>query len=401
MKLVYVANARIPSEKANAYQILQMCQALAEVGLEVELVYPRRRPFASEGEIEKYYGFIPRFRLTARPCLDLQPEASRFGSLSLPYQLAFLIQSWTFVRSVTSYLGQSGADVFYSRDLYSLRALMGSKKQNRRRFFYEAHSVPKRPWGRWLARSVLQRIAGIVVLTGYLKERYIALGISPERILVAPDGVDLRRFQIEGSPQEIRSMLGLPRDQKIIGYVGRFHTMGMEKGMTELIRAFALTNSHRINSALCLVGGPEVWMPRFVDQAQRAGVDPGRIIMVKTVPPAQIPLYLRALDVCVMPSPANEFFSYYTSPLKLFEYMAAGRAIVATDLPSIREILQHGRNAILVRPGDPHALAEGILTLLENPELAQRISQQAARDVVQYSWENRAKRILSFVKEPS
>ena len=84
-------------------------------------------------------------------------------------------------------------------------------------------------------------------------------------------------------------------------------------------------------------------------------------------------------------------------PLKLFEYMAAGVPILATDLPSIREVLRHGENAWLIPPGDPKALAEGIRHLLENPELARRLAERARGDVQKYTWKHRAETILRLV----
>ena len=88
----------------------------------------------------------------------------------------------------------------------------------------------------------------------------------------------------------------------------------------------------------------------------------------------------------------------HTSPLKLFEYMAAGRPIVASDLPSLREVLRHGDNAWLVQPDDPAALAQGIQHLLAEPALAARLAAQAQEEVQAYTWEQRAERILSFVE---
>jgi glycosyltransferase involved in cell wall biosynthesis len=77
----------------------------------------------------------------------------------------------------------------------------------------------------------------------------------------------------------------------------------------------------------------------------------------------------------------------------MFEYMAAGRAIVASDLPAIREVLQHEMNAVLVRPGDPQALSAGIQRLAADPDLAERLARQAFEDVARYAWERRAERL--------
>jgi len=91
--------------------------------------------------------------------------------------------------------------------------------------------------------------------------------------------------------------------------------------------------------------------------------------------------------------------THFTSPLKLFEYMAAGRAIVASDLPAIREVLQHEKNALLVPPGDSEMLARSIQRLAEDRNLAMRLARQALVDVTDYTWERRASRLEVLFNE--
>jgi len=116
-------------------------------------------------------------------------------------------------------------------------------------------------------------------------------------------------------------------------------------------------------------------------------------------PHGEIPIWLKAADVLVLPNTAKEKISkYYTSPLKLFEYMAAQKPIVASDLPSLREILNEN-NSVFVKPDDPEALAQGIKKVLQNPELADKISKQAFLDIQDYTWQKRAQKILNFMKK--
>jgi glycosyltransferase involved in cell wall biosynthesis len=105
--------------------------------------------------------------------------------------------------------------------------------------------------------------------------------------------------------------------------------------------------------------------------------------------------------VVTIPWQHKEFSAYFTSPMKLFEYMAAGMPIVATDLPSLREVLRHGENAWLVAPGNAKALVEGICRVLCDGGLAQRIADQARHDAQQYSWQQRASTILTRVRSTS
>jgi len=121
-------------------------------------------------------------------------------------------------------------------------------------------------------------------------------------------------------------------------------------------------------------------------------------LLITQKPNKEIPFYLKAADVLVLPNKKGEDISEkYTSPLKMFEYMASKRPIVASDLPSIREIL-NDHNSIIMEPNDPQKLAEGIKEAL-NQDLSQKISQQAFSDVQSYTWEKRTKKILEFISK--
>ena len=137
----------------------------------------------------------------------------------------------------------------------------------------------------------------------------------------------------------------------------------------------------------------------YLDRAESIGVPRQMLKFVDRVPNSEVPRVIKACDVCTIPWPWTEFSAYYTSPMKLFEYMAGGVPIVASDLPSIKEILRHDKNAWLVPPGDPSALAEGIKTLLTDQGRAQRLSQKACEDVQRHTWKTRAAQIVELVKE--
>jgi glycosyltransferase involved in cell wall biosynthesis len=124
----------------------------------------------------------------------------------------------------------------------------------------------------------------------------------------------------------------------------------------------------------------------------------GRMTFAGLVGPARVSALLRDADVLVMPTTETRW-ARYTSPLKLFEYMAAGKPIVASDLPAIREILTDGENACLVAPGDAHALAAGIRRVLDDPALAARIARRAFEDAAAYSWDRRAERLEALLSD--
>ena len=118
-----------------------------------------------------------------------------------------------------------------------------------------------------------------------------------------------------------------------------------------------------------------------------------RVTFTGLIPPADVAARLRECDLLVLPNPASAISSAFTSPLKLFEYMASGRPIVASDLPSIREVLRHEENALLVQPGNPPALVAGIARVKEDPPLGRRLADRARVDVREFTWGRRAERL--------
>jgi glycosyltransferase involved in cell wall biosynthesis len=149
-----------------------------------------------------------------------------------------------------------------------------------------------------------------------------------------------------------------------------------------------------------VVGGhaAEPDLARLKELAVRLGIA-DRVTFTGIVEPARVPALLRQARVLALPNPESAISSRFTSPLKLFEYMAAGRAIVASDLPAIREILHHGIDALLVTPGSAEALAGGIRLLLGDPVLATRLACAAAAAAPEYSWARRAERLEALLTE--
>ena len=123
-----------------------------------------------------------------------------------------------------------------------------------------------------------------------------------------------------------------------------------------------------------------------------------RLHAVGQVPPAQIPRYLAALDAGTLPLPWTEHFAYYASAIKLFEYLAAGCAVIASDLPSTAEVVRDGETALLAPPGDVQAWADALVRLRDDPVLRQRLRDAARALSTHYTWEARATRIRAFVE---
>lgn len=284
------------------------------------------------------------------------------------------------------------ADAYYTRDIPVALSLVEMKLPT----VLELHLVPRRVQRRLLERVVRHPALRLAVaLTSFIRESLAEIGCPEQRILVLPDAVDLRLFDQAPSRAMARRQLGLPPDRPIVGYVGRFRTMDMEKGIPELIEAIAhLATPDGAEPLLLCVGGPMTLVPAYLDLARRHGIPESRLRFVDRVPNVEVPAWIRACDVVTIPWPRNEFSAYFTSPMKLFEYLAAGVPIVSSDLPSIREIVTHGDTAWLVEPGNPRALATGITRLLSDTTLGERLAARGRQLVERHTWADRARRVI-------
>jgi glycosyltransferase involved in cell wall biosynthesis len=347
MKLIYVANARIPSEKAHPYQMVQMCEAFAAEGVNVTLLHAARRnsPELRTRDVWGHYGVARNFAIERIPCLDIYPWTWRLSGRLMRFtdKLAAVLVFVTYHLALLFRLARERNAVIYSRNAATLAVIALLWPRRARRAYFEAHTYAATGLGDRLRRWLAPRLAGVVVITGHLRERYIEADYPPKRLIVAPDGIRAVRFAVEGDRATWRERLGWPADAFIVGYMGRFHTLGMDKGVGDLLAAVAqLAADSRGSVRLGLVGGPDEAVERLREAAADMRLPPETILYAGQVPAEEVPGYLRAFDVCAMPFPWTEHFAYYASPMKLFEYMASGSSLVASDLPATAEIVTDG-----------------------------------------------------------
>jgi len=374
-KILYIANIRLPTEKAHGIQIMKMCEAFAEHGAEVTLVVPWRFNPITKDPFD-YYAVKKIFTITKVPSLDLVSLGA----------VGFWIQALSFAEVASWYALFKKSDIIYSRDELVLWFLALLK----RNLVWEAHT----PRFNAIIASVVRHTRRIVVISGGLKFFFTEKGVPAESILVAHDGVDMEQFAPIDMTQA-REKLHLPRDKKIVGYVGKYKTMGKPKGVDELIEAFATVSEKDSEALLLLVGINEEEKKEVEEKLQRAGLKEESYRVISHVPQYDIPRYLSSTNVLVMNYPDAEHYALYMSPLKLFEYMAAKRPIIATDLPVVREVLNEA-SALLILPDNTAALASALEEALQNGEAGRARAEEARKEVEKYSWDARAKNILSF-----
>ncbi len=386
LTILYFADIRFPLERANGIQTAETCHALARRGHRVTLVVrpdthePPRDPF-------EFYGLptLAEFQVERAPVTG-PSVARRAGYLAFAAGRA---------------MGAGRADALFTRDLGLAAALLRIPRTLRAPVTYESHgyapevaralpqlvataSIPsERKLARLARREALvwRRADGYVTITeGLASELRERLGPRAD-VAVVPDGVRLQSEEPRTIPRAAR------QDAPVVAYSGHLYAW---KGVDILLDAIA-----RLPGVRGLVIGGHEREPdlaRVRALADALGIA-DRVQFTGLVPPAQVAGLLRAADVLVLPNPASAISTRFTSPLKLFEYMAAGRPIVATDLPALREVLRDGETAVLVTPGDAAALAAGIERVITDAQLAGRLASAARAAVDDYTWDRRAERL--------
>lgn len=235
----------------------------------------------------------------------------------------------------------------------------------------------------------------IVVVSKVLKDDLIARGVKAERILINPNGVDIEKFYSDCGGNKIRQKFHL-QDKKVVGFIGTF---GQWHGVEELAQAivlfFARHSDWSDRVRFLLIGNGILFdnVKEIIEQGKCSD----KVIMTGLIPQNESPQYLDACDVFVSPHiPNPDGTHFFGSPTKLFEYMAMGKGIVASDLEQIGDILENGVTARLVKPGDVENLADGIFELLNNEDLRRQMGTNARKKVKEcYTWDQHAQRILA------
>jgi glycosyltransferase involved in cell wall biosynthesis len=389
VQLLYLADIRFPLERANGIQTFETCYALAARGHAVTLAvrpdsqHPARDPFA-------FYDRPPHAGLTVVTAAPARERSRRIRYLAFAAGLACRRSRW---------------DLVFTRDLGLAALLLRLPRWLRPPLVYESHGYApevSRALPRMLAsarpasprklarlarreRRVWHRAEGYVTITDALAQE-LAQRFGPRRArLTIPDGV-----RSPGSASVDALEHG---DRPHVVYAGHLYPW---KGVDVLIEAVA-----RLPGVACTIVGGLAGEPdllRLEHRAAALGIR-DRVRFTGMVRPTEVAAHLEAADVLVLPNTPSGVSERYTSPLKLFEYLAAGRPIVASDLPALREVVRHGVDAWLVTPGDPAALAAGVAHVLAERDLAARLADAGRARAASFTWDARAARLDELFRE--
>lgn len=390
MRIAYISHTRFPTEKAHGNQIAHVCDALARAGHHVELVVPdvytgiRIDPF-------RFYGLKERFPIVKLPVFDA------LHSWMIPGAFAFSFTMRSYKRRLRQHLAVASYDLLYTRAPTVLKPLLSTGIP----VVLELHTLPRRK--KRVFRRLCNLCKKVVCLTEPMKQELIRWGVDPKRIVVEGDGVDVERFRKLPSVAKAQHEWDLPEQKTVVGYVGSLATFDkLKKGVDVLLDALVLLRKQDVPVFGWIVGGPSDWKEWYVKQALAKGLRSHDIRFDDAVLSSTVPEVIQACDICVYPAPKSrhKYFQRDTSPLKLFEYLAAGKHIVCADIPPLKGVVD--KNSVrFFHPGSASSLAGAIRDVIQHPTEAKKRAANAKKLAENHSWDKRMQRILESVGKRS
>lgn len=382
-RLVYLSASRLISDSANSVHVMKMAEAFAATGLHTTLIATRGS--GTDTDVASYYGTSSDlFRVIRIGGMSgfwgrfLTFIQKRFPAL----RLQTMIMLFHGIGAVRRLMHSLQPDVAHVRNLlWAIAALPRSVS-----FAIEIHQMPTSIIQEMPHRILLRRanLIGVVFISEQLRTLYRARfpRVARFRTLVRHDGAN-------PSTSIVRQESGSGRIK--LGYVGHLYPGRGVDVLLALARAFPELELHIVGGAADEV---EYW---------RKSATPN-VTLHGHVPHALVANWLASFDILLAPYQRKVAVdgggdtAGYMSPLKLFEYMASGRAIICSDLPVLREILRPGQSAFMVEPDDIAAWAEAVAQLIASPEKRHRLGQNARADLIkEFSWSARAKAIEEFI----
>ncbi|HET7145513.1 MAG TPA: glycosyltransferase [Anaerolineales bacterium] len=376
MKIAVITNSRIPSLTANSIQAMKVTQALMQLGHEIRMFAPRETESVSRESLAAHYG------LSLIPDLQLLPS-NRY------------LKRFDFIFHAQRAAKRFGADLIYAWLPQS--AVLGLWAGYP--VVLEMHADVSGVMGAWWLRQFWQANGQKVmtVTTSALRnalERSTKIQFMDESLLVAPNGVELEKYDGLPSPADARRQLNLP-DGLTVGFTGHIYPGRGADLLFELAKQMPQVNF------LWVGGTPELvdfWRGKLTEEKMT------NVTMTGFVKHESVPLHQAAADVLLMPysrsisASSGQDIAEVINPMKMFEYMASGRAIVSADLPSIREVLNEG-NAVFCEPADIGKWKAAIESLLADESRRRELGSQARKDVERLTWVKREERVIKVIRD--
>jgi glycosyltransferase involved in cell wall biosynthesis len=376
MRIACIATSEVPSLKANSIRIMKVCQSFIDLGHTVKLWLPGRSPKVSWQFLSEHYGIRDQFHIRwIRAARGLR----RYDFCS---QAVVAARLWR-------------ADLYHTWPLQAaaLASRLGLPT------VLEVHDQPRGRLGPWLFQQFLKgsgarRLLPITeALRAWLASSY-SVDLGFPFAVIAPMGVDIERYKELPSPSEARRQLKM-QDSFTVGYTGHLYPGRGIDLLLELARRNPLKR-------FIWAGGEPAAVERWRRRLSEIGVD--NVQVLGFVANERLPLVQAACDVLLMPYERRISVSSggdtarFTSPMKVFEYLASARAIISSNLPVLREVLNES-NSILLPPEDIMAWNEALGFLAADKKRRQALGAQAYHDAAKYTWLKRARLSLEGLDE--
>jgi len=414
MKIVYIAYGLLTPTRAHNLQTVATVDALTERGFEVLFINPNLTPSGSGMHLPKCAGVL----LQAGKCFALHKRLTakgRFWSLFLD-RSAFALRCLRHVRA-------AAADVLVTRDVVVCFWMLLARFLTRLPVVYELHTLeqvmfaPGEASAGELARSVQSATASdfagyqhdeswpgklferfirrvenytirtarpVMVLTAAMARRLEReFGITNSRVV--PSGHAFSQLPVLQG-EDMRTRLGLPVHRRIAIYSGlSFHGKGLD-----LI--FAVARHLPADCMIVVLGDTPETSARLAALSRELGLELN-LLFIPSVPHQQVPAWLRSADAGLLLYPGSQYLAEFSSPLKVFEYLACGLPVIATRLAALEEVVKDGVNGKLVDSQDPRAAAAEIAAVLRDSQLLTRLGSAARQCAAEYHYSRRAERI--------
>jgi glycosyltransferase involved in cell wall biosynthesis len=374
MKILYAYDTPMPDTGADTEQVVNNVAALARQGHEMALLLPG--PVSTAGDAEALRAY---YHVSGDFALHLLKW--NWHGIRGP-------EKWSFARRAPSHPAARAAELVYTRNLPGAWTMLRAGRQ----VVYEHF----RPWGDQIPalqpflRAILRhpRLRGAIFHSHHALESYRRIGIPDDRMLVAHNGWDPERMSPRLTQAEARAALGLPAGQFLAVYSGR---MNLRKGLDVVLAAAR--------------AAPEIGFVLIGSEGEGAVEQQARSLpnvrVVGWLTPAELPRWLYAADALLVPPSLAPLQRHGNTvlPLKLFLYLAAGRAVLAPQAPDTAELLRHGENSVLVSPGDVAATVAALRDLAASPHRTAQLGAGALTTAADLTWDARAHRITTFLDE--
>lgn len=383
MKVAVVSGENIPSYYAHSFSVMKMAQGFQDSGCDVEVLTAnslktivRRRKM---NDIYKHYGISGvRFKW-------IMPSLFGFVTGRTAHDKLFNTR-------VAEYAQATRIDLAYCR---SYLAPVFTVEKNISTIVETHNTNYDHPGLKEIYKvSRSDAFKGLVTIHNEIKNQHATRGVPEEKILVLEDGVDLKSFEISNDRLVWRDELNLDREQKYAVYCGHLYP---EKGIETILRTAKRLESRK-DIHFLIVGGFEINRKNWLRYCVENRIS--NVTFTGFVNNDMVPKYLKCADCLLLPYdpdlPCTVMDINTTSPLKMFEYMAAKRPIVATDIPTVGKVLKDGRNSILVQVElGVEGFSLGILRALDDAQSIQ-LAQNAYEDVKCHTWRSRCDQILAL-----